>query len=456
MLNFWKLPESEPALLSFVGGGGKTNLMVALAQALAVNGRSVIATTTTRIFAAQMSLAPVALTGQEASPDRLREALTAHGWCLVVGHLNGDKAQGVGPERPFQWFSDPGVDVVLVEADGSRMRPFKVPADHEPPVPPQTTLLVPVVGITAVNQPIAAAAHRPERVVALAQTIQSSQPQTITPDSPLTPALIASLLTHPQGGLKNAPPTAGVMPFINQVETAAQLQQARRIAALLLRSATVDSVLIGAAQSATPVLERHERVTAVILAAGEGQRMGSVTKQLLPWGTTTVLGRTIANTQASDVHDLVVVTGHQAAAVSAVAQAAGVETVYNPNYATGEMLSSLKTAVAQLPAYIQAVLVMLADQPLVGPEIINQLLSAYWRGEGDLIAPTYNGQRGNPVLIGRAYFDDLLALPAGAAPRALLQQYQERLHLLPVHSDAILIDLDRPEEYRQASSRLKT
>jgi molybdenum cofactor cytidylyltransferase len=109
-----------------------------------------------------------------------------------------------------------------------------------------------------------------------------------------------------------------------------------------------------------------------------------------------------------------------------------------------------------LPAYIQAVLVMLADQPLVGPEIINQLLSAYWRGEGDLIAPTYNGQRGNPVLIGRAYFDDLLALPAGAAPRALLQQYQERLHLLPVHSDAILIDLDRPEEYRQASSRLKT
>jgi probable selenium-dependent hydroxylase accessory protein YqeC len=82
---------------------------------------------------------------------------------------------------------DPGVDVVLVEADGSRMRPFKVPADHEPPVPPQTTLLVPVVGITAVNQPIAAAAHRPERVVALAQTIPASQPQTITPDSPLRP-----------------------------------------------------------------------------------------------------------------------------------------------------------------------------------------------------------------------------------------------------------------------------
>jgi molybdenum cofactor cytidylyltransferase len=430
--------------------------MVTLAQAVAANGRFVIATTTTRISAAQVELAPVALTEAEASPARLQEALAAHGWCLLLGHLNGQKVKGVAPERPFQWLTDPGVDVVLVEADGAHMLPFKVPADHEPPIPPQTTLLVPVVGIEAVNQPIAAAAHRPERVVALAQASLAPRHQPITPHSLLTPALIATLLTHPQGGLKNAPPTARVMPFINQVETAAQLQQARQIAALLLRSAAVDSVLIGAAQSARPVLERHERVTAVILAAGEGQRMGNVTKQLLPWGNTTVLGRTIANAQASDVHDLVVVTGYQAAAVSAVAQATGVETIYNPDYATGEMLSSLKTAVAQLPAHIQAVLVMLADQPLVGPEIINQLLSAYWRDEGDLIAPTFKGQRGNPVLIGRAYFDDLLALPAGAAPRALLHRYQERLHLLPVHSDAILIDLDRPEEYRRASTRLKT
>jgi probable selenium-dependent hydroxylase accessory protein YqeC len=90
MLNFWKLPESEPVLLSFVGGGGKTNLMVALAQALVANGRSVIATTTTRIFAAQMSLAPVALTGPEASPDRLREALNrswlvSGGWSSQMG-----------------------------------------------------------------------------------------------------------------------------------------------------------------------------------------------------------------------------------------------------------------------------------------------------------------------------------------------------------------------------------
>jgi molybdenum cofactor cytidylyltransferase len=454
MLSFWKLPESEPALISFVGGGGKTSLMMALARALAANGRSVITTTTTRIFTAQMKLAPAAFSEQETGPAQWRQATAAHGWCLVVGRVDGDKAQGVSIERPAQWLAESGVDVVLVEADGSRMRPFKVPADHEPLIPPETTLLVPVVGIQAVNGRIATIAHRPERVVELAQTILAAQPQTVTPDSPLTPMLIAELLTHSQGGLKNAPVKARVMPFINQVETAEQFKQARQIAALVLHSSAIDSVLIGAAQSAIPVLERHERITAVILAAGEGKRMGQTTKQLLTWRQTTVLGQTIANALAGSVHDVIVVTGHEAAAITAVAQAAGVNTVYNPHYATGEMLSSLKMAVAHLPASIQAVLVMLADQPLVGPDIIDQLLSAYWRGEGDLIAPTFGGQRGNPVLIGRAYFGELLALPDGAAPRDLLRRHQNRLHLVPVSSEAILIDLDRPEDYEQAAADL--
>jgi molybdenum cofactor cytidylyltransferase len=453
MLAYWGLSGPKPALVAFVGGGGKTSLMVALAQALAENGRSVIATTTTRIFASQIDLAPTSLTETEANPTALRAALARHGWCLVVGQLAGDKAQGVDPAQPAVWLSDPGVDVVLVEADGSRMRPFKVPAAHEPVIPPETTLVVPVVGIDAVNGRIATAAHRPEQVVVLAQTIQAAQPQTVTADSPLTPLLIAELLTHDLGGLKDVPPSARVIPFINKVETAVQLQPARQIAHHILRAPRIERVLLGSARSEQPVLERHEPITAVILAAGEGRRMGTATKQLLPWGPprapTTVLGQTIANAQASGVNEVLVVTGHQAAAVTAVAEAAGVATVYNPDYAVGEMLSSLKTAVRALAPRTQAVLVMLADQPLVGPDIIDQILIAYWRGQSDLIAPTFKGQRGNPVLIGRAYFADLLDLPPTAAPRALLRQHQEQLYLVEVNDEAVLIDLDRPEQYER-------
>lgn len=455
MLDFWGLAGTEPALVSLVGGGGKTSLMVALAQALAANGRATLVTTTTRIFTTQLTLAPAALTEAEASPDRLQATLARHGWCMVVGQLNGEKAQGVAIERPAQWLAQPGVDVVLVEADGSRMRPFKVPADHEPVVPPESTLLIPVVGVQAVNGRIATTAHRPERVVALAQLLRPNRTRPVTLNSRLTPALIAQLLTHRQGGLKDAPAAARIIPFVNQIETAVHFKQARQIAALALRTPAVTRVLLGTAQGITPVWERHERITAVILAAGESKRMGPVTKQLLPWGQTTLLGQTIAHAQASSVFDCLVVTGHEAEAVAAVAQAANVPTVHNPNYAAGEMLSSLKTAVAHLPSQTQAVLVMLADQPLVDKPIIDQLLHAYWRGESDLIAPTYNGQRGNPVLIGRAYFEELLALPTGAAPRDLLHRHQERLYLVPVHSDAILTDLDRPEAYEAALSRLQ-
>jgi molybdenum cofactor cytidylyltransferase len=210
----------------------------------------------------------------------------------------------------------------------------------------------------------------------------------------------------------------------------------------------VDRVIIGAVKTEQPVREVHQRVTAVILAAGEGKRMGE-TKQLLPWGQTTVLGQTIRNLQQTAVHHLLVITGHEAEAINRIAQAAGVETYHNPNYAAEEMLSSLQTAVRHLPGNITAVLVMLADQPMVEPETIELLLEAYWQGHSDLIAPVFAGRRGNPVLIGRDYFAELLALPPGDAPRTLLRYHADKLHLVEAPTNSILRDLDRPEQYER-------
>src|SRR5690606_18076711 len=132
MTAMWKLPDAlgigaGPELVAIVGGGGKTSLMFALAAALP--GR-VVMTTTTRIFAAQMKRAPAVVYADDLSP--LCDALDAHGRCLVVGRVDGDKAFGVDPDLPARLLARPDVDYVLVEADGSRMRPVKAPADHEP------------------------------------------------------------------------------------------------------------------------------------------------------------------------------------------------------------------------------------------------------------------------------------------------------------------------------------
>ena len=433
--------RSRDELIAFVGGGGKTSLMFALAAALP--GRRIL-TTTTRIFAAQMKLAQevVVFTAESAedAKKKMVEGLEREGVCLVVGTIEGEKAVGVPSKLPEQWLARPDVDFVLVEADGSRMRPIKAPGAHEPVIPPAATVVVPVVGIDALDGRITEVTHRPEVAAELLQLSVSSEQWSVEE--------IARLITHPQGGLKGVPDEARVVPFINKVETAVQLLAARQIAQQLLQSPRIERVVIGAVKTDQLVREVRQRVTAVILAAGQSQRMGQ-TKQLLPWGGTTVLGQTIRNLKQTAVHNLVVVTGHEAAAVEAIADATRIPHLHNPEYAAGEMLSSLQTAVQQLPEQITAVLVMLADQPMVKPETIDQILAAYWQGHGDLIAPVFAGQRGNPVLIGRAYFEELLNLLPGDAPRTLLKRHTDKLHLVTVATDSILRDLDDPEQYEQ-------
>jgi molybdenum cofactor cytidylyltransferase len=206
--------------------------------------------------------------------------------------------------------------------------------------------------------------------------------------------------------------------------------------------------VLGAVQSDKPVREVWGRITAVVLAAGESKRMGQ-TKQLLPWGNTTVLGQVLQNLKASSIHDILVVSGHDAEKVEGVAQAEDIDTIHNPHYAAGEMLSSLQTAVRHLPANTDAILVTHADQPLVTPAIIDHLLTAHRQGEGDIIAPVYNGQRGNPVLISRRFFAELLELPLGSAPRDLLRRHPDAIHLLQIADESVLIDLDDPETYQR-------
>ena len=448
----WSLPAAlgiggRPELVAFVGGGGKTSLMFALAAALP--GR-VVMTTTTRIFAAQTKHATAVVHEDDLAP--LGDALAAHGRCLVVGRVEGDKALGVDPGLPGRLLARGDVDYVLVEADGSRMRPIKAPADHEPVIPPDTTLLVPMAGMDALEGTIEEVGHRPERIREI-RNYELGIRNEVWPSivgGRLTAAGLARVLAHPQGGLKGVPAGAQVIPFLNKADTAERLERAQEAAALLLREPRVSRVAIGALHAEKPVREVRRRVAAVVLAAGESRRMGT-NKLLLPWGEMSVLERTLRNVAASGVAETVVVTGHEQEFTEPLAVRYG-RVSFNRDYTKG-MLSSVQTAVHAIGPAAEAMLVMLGDQPLVGPDIIDALLAAYAAGPHGLVAPTYGGRRGNPVIIDRCYFAELLALPPEAAPRALLQRHPDDLLLVEVESDAILHDLDRPEDYERLRPR---
>lgn len=185
--------------IAIVGGGGKTTLLHALAQQL--TGSRVV-TCTTKMGHDQHRGLPVLLSPTD---DQLVRA-AASGPVMVWKRIEGQKAVGVEPAWCDRWFGS--VDHVLSEADGSRRRPFKAPAEYEPVVPTTTTQMVSVIGADALGRVIADQCHRPLRVAALAEC---------TPYERLTAAAAAKVLLHERGARKELPGAAGLAVVVTKV-----------------------------------------------------------------------------------------------------------------------------------------------------------------------------------------------------------------------------------------------
>ncbi len=215
-------------------------------------------TTTTRIFANQTARAaatcPIGTPEFETAMHSPRDGL------LVIGEVEG--ARGVAADVPATLLAAAGVDFVVVEADGSRMRPAKAPAPHEPAVPDETTLLVVVQGIDALAGPIAQTCHRPERVAALLG---------LSPDACLDPLRLAELLCHPEAGLKGAPAGARIALLINKIEDPAQWRAGRAVAAAARRHPRIERVVLGALEPSEQVEPGGDVGFEVWLGRGEGE-----------------------------------------------------------------------------------------------------------------------------------------------------------------------------------------
>ena len=186
--------------IALVGGGGKTTLLHALGDHLA--GR-VVLTTTTKMGIAEHRGRPVLLDPSDVEVV----AATSSGPAMVWRRIGGDKAIGVEPARCDAWFDV--VDHVVVEADGSRGRPFKAPTDHEPVIPKTATLVVHVMGVDALGRVIADQCHRPLRVAALAAC---------RADRRLDPFMAARVIVHRRGVRRSVPADAEHAVVITKVD----------------------------------------------------------------------------------------------------------------------------------------------------------------------------------------------------------------------------------------------
>lgn len=432
-------------MVSFVGAGGKTSALFRLAEELHAEGWRVLATTTTRVADYEMRRAPFALqVSAGLTPLVIKARLNEHGFVFLYSADDTGRHRVIGlpPDYVSRLMDSVDSDVILVEADGSRRLPLKAPKDHEPVIPPDTSLVVPVAGLDVLGQPF------DDQHVYNAGRIQALYG--FPEGAPVIPPWVAVTLRDPELGLRRVPDSARVVALLNKADIDSHtLRRARRIAQLVLRSPRVEAVALGAMQPPNePVYELQQRVAAVVLAAGTSSRMGGQSKPLLPWGNQTVIEAIVNRLLPWHFAEIVVVTGHQRRNVARVLNHLPVQTVPNPNYAQGEMLSSLQAGLRALPDSISACLVVLGDQPMLDGRVIGRVLAAYAQGQGEIVQPAYRGERGHPVLFARRFWRDLLDLPTGA-PRDVIRRYPDQVAAVEVETDSILRDIDTPEQYRR-------
>jgi len=190
-------------------------------------------------------------------------------------------------------------------------------------------------------------------------------------------------------------------------------------------------------------------ISAIILAAGESKRMGQP-KMVLPWGTTTVLGQVISTFRMAGVDDIVVVVGGAHEKVEKIVLQNGARSVFNTEFANGEMLPSLQCGIRAQSPQAQATLVGLGDQPQVQEGTVRLIRETFELTTSHLIVPSFQMRRGHPWLVHRSLWDELLGMQHPQSPREFLNKHAEEIQYIEVQTPSILADLDTMEEYRQA------
>jgi len=188
-------------------------------------------------------------------------------------------------------------------------------------------------------------------------------------------------------------------------------------------------------------------ISAIVLAAGRSERMGTQ-KLLLPLGGTPVIVRVVDELLRSPVGEILVVIRSEDQRIRAALQDHAVDFVVNPD-ADGDMLSSVRCGLRAMPAACEAVLVVLGDQPGVSTELVGEMIRSFRDDESQIIVPSCEGRRGHPLLFSSRLRDEVLDQHSSRGLRGLLEAHAGDVVTIPVPKSSMLEDMDTPEDYER-------
>jgi molybdenum cofactor cytidylyltransferase len=197
------------------------------------------------------------------------------------------------------------------------------------------------------------------------------------------------------------------------------------------------------------------RLAVLLLAAGEGSRLGSHPKALLKRNGQSLLRRFCSSLAVFEPVEFIVVTGFHAdlieSEIHSIEQASPfpINVVRNVSSKDGQA-TSVRLGLESLHSQYDVLLVALSDQPGIGAPEVQALLDEYSHKENDqeVILPIVDQRRGNPVLFSYAAVNDILAIP-GMVCRPYMDKHPEQVRLLKTHLQAFVLDVDTFEDIQR-------
>ncbi len=249
LIEAFNIHISEPQIIAFVGGGGKSTTMYRLALELSEKQKKVLVTTTTMIFHPIIKNRPYNTFYAGSVDSFLQKISPGKGTITVAGSeiiSEGKKIKGFTPAEIKQIQTSENFDIILVEADGARGQPIKAPAEYEPIIPLNTDIVAGVIGMdclgTIINDQNV---HRPE----LFTKITGSSIGDI-----LETHVINKLLESSDGIFKGTSPKSRKIVIFNKSETLNRMSKAKEIAGNISESLNIERILITSMTGNDPVM----------------------------------------------------------------------------------------------------------------------------------------------------------------------------------------------------------
>lgn len=199
---------------------------------------------------------------------------------------------------------------------------------------------------------------------------------------------------------------------------------------------------------------KRGKVSAILLAAGESRRMGDINKITLDVAGIPLLRRTAMTLLKASLTELVVVLGHQADQARSVLEGLPLRTVENPDYAQGQM-TSVYLGMQSLQQRCDGVMICLSDQPLLETADVDMLIRAYVEQcPRSVLVPTYQGRRGNPILLAWQHRETILAGERNLGCKRLIENNPSLVWPFAMGNDHCVFDLDTPEDYARLLHRI--